>query len=82
MNQDNLALHLSNISTIWTVLERAHTASRQEAKTAQEQLLERYAPAVYRYLLGALRDKDAAVHLSGVPADVSRRKVTGGTASF
>jgi hypothetical protein len=51
MNQDNLALHLSNISTIWTLLERAHTASRQEAKTAQEQLLERYAPQRFTDLL-------------------------------
>jgi len=60
MNAQHLDPHLSTISTLWTVLQQAHQGPADEAKRAQEQLLQRYAPAVYRYLLGALHNQDAA----------------------
>lgn len=66
MDRDALNHHLSDISTVWTEFRRAHAdpqgpgAARAEA---QAQLLRRYSPAIYRYLLAALRDPDAADEL-------------------
>jgi RNA polymerase sigma-70 factor (ECF subfamily) len=58
---------LSRIATLWTMLDRAHAdTTRGAADTtrgaadAQRLLMQRYCGAVYRYLLGALRDEDAA----------------------
>ena len=51
---------LSRIATLWTVLDRAHNDTTRGATDAQRQLMQRYCGAVYRYLLGALRDEDAA----------------------
>jgi RNA polymerase sigma factor (sigma-70 family) len=56
-------LRLSQIQTFWTVLGQAHGESA-EASAAAQQLLQRYTKAVRRYLLGALRDVDAADELS------------------
>lgn len=53
---DNLDDRLSRIQTLWTLVRQAHGADR----SAQQQLLDRYGGAVRRYLLGALRDADAA----------------------
>jgi RNA polymerase sigma-70 factor (ECF subfamily) len=50
---------LSDISTLWTLVHRAH-GPLPEAGDAQQRLLERYTGAVRRYLLGALKDEDAA----------------------
>jgi RNA polymerase sigma-70 factor (ECF subfamily) len=50
--------HLSQIATMWTLVRQAHSGSQMGS--AQTQLMNRYHGAVYRYLLGALRDKDAA----------------------
>lgn len=52
--------HLSQISTMWTLLREAHQGDRDEIAEAQEALLERYSGSIYRYLLGALRDANAA----------------------
>jgi RNA polymerase sigma-70 factor (ECF subfamily) len=40
-----------------------HTAPADVADAAQRQLMQRFCGAVYRYLLGALRDEDAALEL-------------------
>jgi RNA polymerase sigma factor (sigma-70 family) len=55
--------HLSSIQTFWTVVGKAHGESAEAAAAAQ-QLLQRYTNAVHRYLLGALRNVDAADELS------------------
>jgi RNA polymerase sigma-70 factor (ECF subfamily) len=55
--------HLSQISTLWTMLLRAH-APADDAAAAQHALLERYGGAVGRYLLGAVHDLDAAAELT------------------
>jgi len=55
---------LSRIQTLWTVVAVAHHGPTEEVKSAQEKLLERYGKAVHRYLLGALRDADAAEELA------------------
>jgi RNA polymerase sigma-70 factor (ECF subfamily) len=56
---------LSGIQTFWTVLSTTHGgASDPTAAAAAQQLLLRYTKAVHRYLLGALRDADAADELA------------------
>lgn len=62
MNAEQFEQHLSQISTVWTVLFEAQACSDQAAR-AQQQLLQRYHAAVYRYLLGATRNPDAADEL-------------------
>ncbi len=59
MNESELNSRLSRISTEWTVVFQATTPGSAEAG-AQQVLLQRYCGAVYRYLLGALGDPDAA----------------------
>jgi RNA polymerase sigma factor (sigma-70 family) len=54
---------LSEISTLWSVVLQANHDADEVARLAQRQLLERYGGAVRRYLLGALRDPDAAEEL-------------------
>jgi RNA polymerase sigma-70 factor (ECF subfamily) len=51
---------LSKISTMWTALRQAHGGDAGERLAAQQQLIERYAAAVHRYLNAALRDPHAA----------------------
>src|SRR5262245_51287920 len=63
MDPDSLNQHLSHISTLWTLLQQAHAGPADEATTAQRLLMRRYLGAVYRYLLGALRDEGAAEEL-------------------
>jgi RNA polymerase sigma-70 factor (ECF subfamily) len=63
MDADELQDRLSHISTLWTLVERAHAEARGEARTAQRQLLERYSGAIYRYLLAAARDAHVADEL-------------------
>jgi RNA polymerase sigma-70 factor (ECF subfamily) len=60
MDLEQLNQHLSQISTTWTALYQAHGGSAESAKAAQWKLLQRYQAAVYRYLLAAVRDPDAA----------------------
>src|SRR5262245_35662011 len=45
---------LSQASTDWTLLRQVHTGSPDEARAAQELILERYRGAVYRYLRKAV----------------------------
>lgn len=51
---------LSQIATRWSLVLEAHQGRPGEVASAQQQLLQRYGGAVYRYLLAALRDPDAA----------------------
>jgi RNA polymerase sigma-70 factor (ECF subfamily) len=55
---------LSRISTHWSALLQAHGRDGEHVGSAQQALLLRYSGAVYRYLLGAVRDPDTAVELS------------------
>ncbi len=54
---------LSRISTLWTLLERAHDPPTDNAALARRALLLRYSGAAYSYLLGAVRDEEAAMEL-------------------
>jgi RNA polymerase sigma factor (sigma-70 family) len=60
MKRDDLNQRLSQISTMWTVLQQAHAGSRAEVRAAQQLLLERYGGAVHRYLVRAVGDVHAA----------------------
>lgn len=60
LDVDETDLRLSRIETLWSVVRKAHTASGESARSAQELLLSRYGGAIRRYLLGALRDEEAA----------------------
>ena len=60
MDQDSINLRLANISTLWSVVQRANDDTPHGGRVAREQVLERYGGAVRRYLLGALHDSDAA----------------------
>jgi RNA polymerase sigma-70 factor (ECF subfamily) len=55
---------LSQITTRWTMLVRAHTDPADAARSAQCALLDCYGGAVGRYLLGAVHDPDVAAELS------------------
>lgn len=63
MNSSGSNRHLSRISTLWTMVSQAHHDGGDEVGAAQRQLLDRYGGAIRRYLLGALRDADAAEEL-------------------
>jgi RNA polymerase sigma-70 factor (ECF subfamily) len=60
VDNDELSYRLSRISTCWTLVAKAHRGPQEAIPEAQKQLLERYCGAIYRYLLGALRNADAA----------------------
>jgi RNA polymerase sigma-70 factor (ECF subfamily) len=55
---------LQHISTLWALVSQAHAGPPELITAAQEQLLQRYRGAVYRYLLAAVRDPDAAEDLA------------------
>lgn len=63
MDREKINQHLSQISTAWTVFRQAHVGPGGVASEAQGRLLQRYGAAIYRYLLGALRNQDAADEL-------------------
>jgi DNA-directed RNA polymerase specialized sigma24 family protein len=56
--------HLSQIATLWTLVDQAHGQEATEATAARQRLLERYGGAVQKYLVGALRDPEAAHELT------------------
>jgi RNA polymerase sigma factor (sigma-70 family) len=62
-NPEGAARHISQIETIWPVLYQAHGGSAPEASAAQQAVLQRYRPAVFRYLLACLGSADAAEEL-------------------
>jgi DNA-directed RNA polymerase specialized sigma24 family protein len=58
--QDNEDARLSRMATRWTMLQEAHDGPPGAAAEARKLLLMHYHRAAYRYLLGAVRDPDAA----------------------
>jgi RNA polymerase sigma-70 factor (ECF subfamily) len=60
MSGDTPDPHLSRISTYWAVICQANQGPSEAARAAQQWLLERYNKAIKRYLLGALRNEEAA----------------------
>jgi len=63
MDEPSIQYRLSQISTAWTMIARAHGTGGDPQLMAQNALVERYHQAVYRYLCGATRDPDAADEL-------------------
>jgi RNA polymerase sigma factor (sigma-70 family) len=59
----NLEERLSRISTLWTVVFQAHEGHADTVTEAQKLLMSRYHGAIYRYLLGAVRDPEVATEL-------------------
>ncbi|CAN5293607.1 hypothetical protein BH10PLA2_BH10PLA2_07950 [soil metagenome] len=55
---------LSRMQTLWTLVCQAHKGPQEEEQNARAALLDRYGGAVRRYLLGAVRDPDAADELA------------------
>jgi len=55
---------LSRINTQWTLVFEANKGKADAAARAQQQLMQRYCGAIYRYLLAAVRDPDVADDLS------------------
>ena len=64
MKSNEPARSLSSISTLWTVISKAHEGSPKSVHAAQGELIQRYGRAIHRYLLGALRDAEAADELA------------------
>jgi RNA polymerase sigma-70 factor (ECF subfamily) len=60
MDESSLQQRLSQINTRWTLLMQVHGTAMDAQMAALSRLVERYHPAVYRYLLGAVRDPDTA----------------------
>src|SRR5437660_8169131 len=60
MQPSDLDQRLSRIATLWTVVFRAHEGGADAAQEARNRLMLRYSGAVYRYLLGAVRDPETA----------------------
>src|SRR5262245_10436689 len=60
MRRDEQDQDLSQITTIWNDVHKAHFGSEETIHAAQERMLNRYSTAIKRYLLGAVRDRDAA----------------------
>jgi RNA polymerase sigma-70 factor (ECF subfamily) len=60
MGQGNHHGRLSQIATPWTDLDQAHAGTLPALDAARRRLLLRYSPAVYSYLIGAVRDPDIA----------------------
>src|SRR6476469_7753046 len=54
---------LSQISTMWTALRRAHEGDADEERQLLAGLIERYQGAAYRYLAAATGDPDVAADL-------------------
>ena len=64
MDDRDFELRLSQIRTNWSTLQRAHSDEAEAVSSAQQELMQRYSGAVYRYLVGFLRDYDAADDLA------------------
>jgi RNA polymerase sigma-70 factor (ECF subfamily) len=60
MGGGNHGGRLSQIATPWADLDQAHDSLLPALDAARRRLLLRYSPAVYSYLIGAVRDPDIA----------------------
>ncbi len=54
---------LAKLSTMWTMLRRAHGGPGHSELAAQLEFLRRYQGAVFRFLLTSLKDQDAALEM-------------------
>src|SRR5262245_59265597 len=63
MSPETPIQRLSRISTLWDEITVGLQGPPEEAVVAQRRLMQRYCGAVYQYLLGALRNKEAATEL-------------------
>jgi RNA polymerase sigma-70 factor (ECF subfamily) len=63
MNKRDENTRLSRISTLWSLIGQAHHEPGADVGAAQRRLLEQYGGAIRRYLMGSLRDADAAEEL-------------------
>src|SRR5262245_20140358 len=63
MEENDPAHRLSRITTLWSPALRVHGDTTERAGRARQEFMERYGGAVHRYLLGALRDAEAADEL-------------------
>jgi RNA polymerase sigma-70 factor (ECF subfamily) len=64
MDQAGIDRRLNQISTVWTLVRRAHSDDSTERLQAQVVLLERYQRAIYRFLLQSVHyDADGADEL-------------------
>jgi RNA polymerase sigma-70 factor (ECF subfamily) len=63
VDEESLRSRLSRISTVWTELADAGRSAETVASPARTAFIQRYQGAVYRYLLGAVRDPDTADEL-------------------
>lgn len=63
MNQVEFDQRLSKIATLWTAVFQAHGAVADNVVSVRNRLMLRYSGAVYRYLLGAVRDPEVASDL-------------------
>jgi RNA polymerase sigma-70 factor (ECF subfamily) len=79
MSSDDVGARLSRIDTLTSQVRDAVRGSGEAARQAQEQLFERYRLAVHRYLLGALRDEQAADEVFG---RLWEKVLTGGLQGF
>jgi RNA polymerase sigma-70 factor (ECF subfamily) len=64
MDASEQPTRLNQIATLWSVVRLAHGDAGDAGRSAREALLTRYGGAISRYLLGVLRDPDAAEELS------------------
>src|SRR5215471_8707719 len=64
MDMSDPTTRLNQIATLWSVVRQAHNDPGAQGQAAKAALLERYGGAVHRYLLGALRDRNAAEELA------------------
>src|SRR5262249_3607129 len=64
MEREDHDPRLTQISTEWTLVFQAHRGTPEEVAAPQVELMDRYAGAVQRYLLGALHDTEVAEELA------------------
>jgi RNA polymerase sigma factor (sigma-70 family) len=58
-----MAEQLNQIETVWTMVHGSYAEDPSVARSSRAEFLERYGPAAKRYLLGAVRDVEAADEL-------------------
>jgi RNA polymerase sigma-70 factor (ECF subfamily) len=64
MDRGDQNTRLNQIVTLWSKVQLANTDPGESGRAARQALLDRYDGAIRRYLLGALRDADAADDLA------------------
>lgn len=60
---DAIQQRLSQISTRWSLIFKAHKDAEDDKSAAQLELVQRYCGAIYNYLLGVLRDPNVVDEL-------------------